>query len=116
MWINHRIFNLQTYLFSLSVLLTSCLVVFEQAGVNFDQNGDIIIAQLAGKLPEILPNIPKLPVFIHNHLEKIPEEFDARDHWPNCTTIGRVQDQGACKAGWVSMVYEWVDFSKISQI
>ncbi|XP_055613673.1 cathepsin B-like, partial [Uranotaenia lowii] len=26
----------------------------------------------------------------------IPEEFDARTHWPNCTSIGDVRDQGCC--------------------
>ena len=92
-----------TDIFAIS-FVTNLLCCFQQAGVNFDQNGDIIITQLAGKLPEILPNIPKLPVVTHNHLEKIPEKFDARDHWPNCTTIGRIQDQGACKAGWVSIM------------
>ncbi|XP_060520432.1 cathepsin B-like [Cylas formicarius] len=30
----------------------------------------------------------------------IPEMFDAREKWPNCTSIGQVWDQGACGSSW----------------
>ena len=34
---------------------------------------------------------------------QIPESFDARTHWPECSdVIGRVENQGQCEACWVS--------------
>lgn len=33
--------------------------------------------------------------------EKIPLSFDARHHWPHCTSIGEIKNQGSCKSGWV---------------
>jgi cathepsin B len=53
---------------------------------------------LCGALKEINP----LPVKRDLTLVKIklPESFDARDNWPNCTTIGKVRDQGSCGSCW----------------
>ncbi|XP_015374882.1 PREDICTED: cathepsin B-like [Diuraphis noxia] len=30
----------------------------------------------------------------------LPENFDAREHWPNCPTIREVRDQGSCGSCW----------------
>lgn len=32
----------------------------------------------------------------------LPENFDAREHWPNCPTIREVRDQGSCGSCWVN--------------
>ncbi|CAJ0594727.1 unnamed protein product [Cylicocyclus nassatus] len=33
--------------------------------------------------------------------EPIPQSFDAREKWPNCSSIiGRIRDQSKCKSGW----------------
>ncbi|XP_072028702.1 cathepsin B-like [Amphiura filiformis] len=77
-----------------------------KAGVNFGDNDDTVISRLAGKRPsQKLNNIPTLPYYTHND-PTVPDNFDARVHWPNCVTIGRVQDQGACKAGWAMSATE----------
>ncbi|EYB81603.1 hypothetical protein Y032_0378g287 [Ancylostoma ceylanicum] len=34
----------------------------------------------------------------------IPESFDARDHWPKCTSIGYIRDQSACGSCWAVSV------------
>lgn len=31
----------------------------------------------------------------------LPDSFDAREQWPNCSSIGDVRDQGACGSCWV---------------
>nr|BAN20679.1 cathepsin B [Riptortus pedestris] len=31
---------------------------------------------------------------------EVPLEFDSRKQWPRCVTIGHIQDQGNCAAGW----------------
>lgn len=31
----------------------------------------------------------------------LPENFDAREQWPNCPTIKQIRDQGSCGSCWV---------------
>lgn len=31
----------------------------------------------------------------------LPENFDAREQWPNCPTIKEIRDQGSCGSCWV---------------
>jgi len=31
---------------------------------------------------------------------KVPDTFDARTQWPQCTVIGKVRDQGGCGSCW----------------
>ncbi|XP_008475283.1 cathepsin B-like isoform X1 [Diaphorina citri] len=40
----------------------------------------------------------------HEDNKNVPETFDARKKWPQCESIGKVQDQGDCKADYVSMM------------
>ncbi|XP_038051444.1 cathepsin B-like cysteine proteinase 3 [Patiria miniata] len=47
-----------------------------------------------------LEKAPKLPVVEYDRAGAIPTEFDARTKWPNCPSIGRVNDQGRCRASW----------------
>ncbi|XP_028908763.1 cathepsin B isoform X1 [Ornithorhynchus anatinus] len=47
-------------------------------------------------------NGPKLParVGLANSDMKLPENFDARQQWPNCPTIKEIRDQGSCGSCW----------------
>lgn len=32
--------------------------------------------------------------------DDLPEQFDARENWPNCPTIKEIRDQGSCGSCW----------------
>ncbi|KAF7257285.1 hypothetical protein EG68_05422 [Paragonimus skrjabini miyazakii] len=34
------------------------------------------------------------------NVDALPESFDAREKWPNCTTIGEIRDQSGCGSCW----------------
>ena len=36
---------------------------------------------------------------IHSNIE-VPDHFDSRDKWPNCSSISKVWDQGNCESSW----------------
>ena len=46
--------------------------------------------------------------FVDNSLSDltipIPEHFDARHRWPDCWTIGQIDDQGSCGACYVRYI------------
>ena len=31
---------------------------------------------------------------------ELPENFDSREAWPNCPSIGEIRDQGSCGSCW----------------
>lgn len=40
----------------------------------------------------------------------LPENFDAREQWPNCPTIKEIRDQGSCGSCWVRPCCpEWLE-------
>lgn len=41
-----------------------------------------------------------IPVVTHPKTLKLPKTFDARTAWPQCSTIGRILDQGHCGSCW----------------
>ncbi|XP_038709044.1 cathepsin B-like protease 3 isoform X2 [Tripterygium wilfordii] len=41
-----------------------------------------------------------VPVVTHPKSLKLPKQFDARTAWPQCSTIGRILDQGHCGSCW----------------
>lgn len=44
----------------------------------------------------------KPPVLVHTfNARDVPESFDARTKWPNCDSLNRIRDQGACGSCWV---------------
>eukprot|EP01062_Namystynia_karyoxenos_P070356 TRINITY_DN65735_c0_g1_i1.p1 TRINITY_DN65735_c0_g1~~TRINITY_DN65735_c0_g1_i1.p1 ORF type:complete len:368 (+),score=102.89 TRINITY_DN65735_c0_g1_i1:74-1105(+) len=48
--------------------------------------------QPAGQLPPRPPH--------PDDASAVPDQFDARQHWPHCKTISRVPDQSACNSDW----------------
>ncbi|XP_059287926.1 cathepsin B-like protease 3 [Lycium ferocissimum] len=56
--------------------------------------------RLLGVKPTRKGDLKGIPVLSHPKLSKLPQEFDARVAWPNCSTIGRILDQGHCGSCW----------------
>ncbi|XP_038052140.1 cathepsin B-like [Patiria miniata] len=45
-----------------------------------------------------------LPLLVHENLGDLPQEFDARTHWPHCSSIGAIFDTGSCRSSWAFAV------------
>jgi cathepsin B len=52
------------------------------------------IKKLMGVRPEYFDQHKELEVLEHNVPNDLPENFDAREQWPNCPTLKEVRDQG----------------------
>lgn len=68
-----------------------------RAGRNFDQSVSMnYIRKLMGVHPDA--NRFRDPVMLHEigDDDEIPENFDAREQWPDCPTITEIRDQGGC--------------------
>lgn len=52
------------------------------------------IERLMGVHPDYLERHKQLDVLVHDVPEDLPENFDARENWPNCPTLKEVRDQG----------------------
>lgn len=73
-----------------------------KAGSNFDP---AIPASYFRKLMGVLPNSNEtMPPIKYHNLEavQLPENFDARQQWPDCPTIQEIRDQGSCGSCWVN--------------
>lgn len=72
------------------------------AGRNFAKDVSLLyITKLMGVLPT--PEVYQLEPLVYN-LQNInlPDEFDARQEWPDCPTIQEIRDQGSCGSCWVN--------------
>lgn len=71
------------------------------AGRNFHVNTSV--DQIRGLLGVIEDSVKTLPIRGHEvgARDTIPESFDARDQWPDCTSIGEIRDQANCGSCWV---------------
>nr|ABF47216.1 cathepsin B [Nicotiana benthamiana] len=56
--------------------------------------------RLLGVKPTRKGDLKGIPILTHPKLLELPQEFDARVAWPNCSTIGRILDQGHCGSCW----------------
>jgi cathepsin B len=52
------------------------------------------IKRLMGVHPDNYEQHKKLDVLVHEVPNDLPENFDAREQWPNCPTLKEVRDQG----------------------
>lgn len=77
-----------------------------KAGRNFRKDVSISeITRLLGmkSLPQDIQKT--IPIVEHNiDVDELPESFDARTQWSQCTSINKVPDQSACGSDWVRQV------------
>uniref|UniRef100_A0A5B7A5W1 Putative cathepsin B-like n=1 Tax=Davidia involucrata TaxID=16924 RepID=A0A5B7A5W1_DAVIN len=55
---------------------------------------------LLGVKPTPQDDLKNIPVISHPKTLKFPDHFDARTAWPQCSTIGKILDQGHCGSCW----------------
>jgi len=60
------------------------------------------IKRQLGVIDENPPAWERLPLHVHTGFDMaaLPEEFDARQQWPHCPTIGEIRDQSDCGSCW----------------
>jgi hypothetical protein len=52
------------------------------------------INRLMGVLPGHFEQVKHVKLLVHDVPNDLPDNFDAREHWPNCPTIKEIRDQG----------------------
>ncbi|KAF5462301.1 hypothetical protein F2P56_018321 [Juglans regia] len=55
---------------------------------------------LLGVKPLPQKDLKSIPLMTHLKSFKLPGSFDARTAWPQCSTVGRILDQGHCGSCW----------------
>lgn len=55
---------------------------------------------LLGVKPTPKKELLGVPIVSHPKSLKVPNSFDAREAWSQCSTIGRILDQGHCGSCW----------------
>ncbi|KAK4606757.1 hypothetical protein RGQ29_000835 [Quercus rubra] len=55
---------------------------------------------ILGVKPTPQKDLKSIPLITHPKSSKLPTSFDARTAWPQCSTIGRILDQGHCGSCW----------------
>lgn len=70
-----------------------------KAGRNFHST---VSMDYIRKLMGVHPDAPKFRAeeIVHEESVDLPENFDARENWPDCPTIREVRDQGSCGSCW----------------
>ncbi|KAL3283970.1 hypothetical protein HHI36_018141 [Cryptolaemus montrouzieri] len=69
-----------------------------RAGRNFDVNTPLSkIKTLMGVKPGYKTKLPQLSIQVSDDL---PDNFDARENWPNCQSIREIRDQASCGSCW----------------
>jgi cathepsin B len=58
------------------------------------------IKRLMGVPADHIGKPSRLKQLTHADVKDLPENFDARDEWPNCPTIKEVRDQASCGSCW----------------
>ncbi len=77
-----------------------------KAGWKADMNtrlSNYTVAQfkhLLGVKPTPSGDLKTIPTVTHPKSLKLPDQFDARTAWPQCSTIAKILDQGHCGSCW----------------
>jgi len=75
-----------------------------KAGRNFGKDFPMSsLYQMMGVLPKsvkYLPPVKDVEAEFAAINQEIPENFDARQQWPDCPTISEIRDQGGCGSCW----------------
>ncbi|XP_022101477.1 cathepsin B-like isoform X2 [Acanthaster planci] len=96
-----------------------------KAGLNFQGNNQrsFVKLLLGNKLTTSTPPDRRLPMKPPSDLnpKEIPKSFDAVEKWPECLSMRRISDQGACGAGWAfgaleAMSDRYCIFSKMKNL
>ena len=84
-----------------------CWLFLLQAGRNFGKDFPMSsLYQMMGVLPKsvkYLPPVKDVEAEFAAINQEIPENFDARQQWPDCPTISEIRDQGGCGSCWVRL-------------
>mmetsp|Transcript_20585 Transcript_20585/g.2751 ORF Transcript_20585/g.2751 Transcript_20585/m.2751 type:complete len:129 (+) Transcript_20585:113-499(+) len=48
----------------------------------------------------------RLPLFLHENTEGLPDSFDSREAWPRCESIKEIRDQSHCGSCWAFSAVE----------
>ncbi|KAH9624616.1 hypothetical protein KSS87_010319 [Heliosperma pusillum] len=96
--------KLNSYLFQDSIIKTinANPEAGWKAGVN-QKFSDVTVGQfkrILGARPTPESEKAKIPLMSHPKSLNLPKEFDARTAWPQCSTIGKILDQGHCGSCW----------------
>jgi len=73
---------------------------FKAGPSKFDSMPEHTIKRLMGVLPEYWEQHKSIETLVHQVPNDLPENFDARDQWPNCASLKEVRDQGSCGSCW----------------
>ncbi|CAF0996384.1 unnamed protein product [Rotaria magnacalcarata] len=100
--VNGRILRVKRPLLSLNLIdeINSAQTTWKAGPSKFMSWSKSSIERLMGVRPEYFEQHKDLQVLEHAVPTDLPENFDARDQWPNCPTLKEVRDQGSCGSCW----------------
>lgn len=100
--VNGRILRNRRPLLSSNLVreINSAQTTWKAAPSKFMSWSSESIKRLMGVHPDYLEHHKQLDVLEHQVPNDLPENFDAREQWPNCPTLKEVRDQGSCGSCW----------------
>jgi cathepsin B len=86
-----------------TVLAIVCLLVVAVAAEWKSGVNEIFVGKSTKDIQRLMgwkPTGEKLPALQNQPSMAVPTSFDARQQWPNCTSIGTIQNQAECGSCW----------------
>jgi len=80
--------------------VNSAHTTWEATSSKFMTWSEESIKRLMGVRPEYFEQHKLLTPIEHEVPNDLPDNFDARQQWPNCPTLKEVRDQGSCGSCW----------------